>query len=356
MLFKIPRLYDSHTHFLATGEFAAGLSLGTLKSADEVASLSLNKSYYRGEWLVGFGWNETNWPDPPHKKILDRMFPHHPVFFARMDGHRSWVNSKALEILGFTSETGVLIEKEHLQAWDRLPAFNKVQQREHILAACREYNKGGFTHVRDMTCSESLWNLLIEMSDNNELTVAIEENYTSHDLHDFDKMLALCLQGKRSETPLVRMKGIKVFFDGSLGSETAYLSVPYNGKSEGPRGMTLWEISHIEEAMKRTWQAGLEFSVHTIGDEAAHLIVQAARKISAQGSVGRLNLEHTQILRPETIQMMKPLHVRCHMQPCHWLSDRAWLEKIGRSLSLCLSMGSSAIGANSHVLWMRQPH
>jgi len=54
--------------------------------------------------------------------------------------------------------------------------------------------------------------------------------------------------------------------------------------------------------------------------------VQTAGKISAQGFVGRLNLEYGQVLRPETIQMMKPLHVRCHMQPCHWLSDRQWLK------------------------------
>ncbi|MNL44619.1 hypothetical protein D3C87_1672070 [compost metagenome] len=28
--------------------------------------------------------------------------------------------------------------------------------------------------------------------------------------------------------------------------------------------------------------------------------------------------------------MMKPLHVRCHLQPCHWLSDRVWLaQKLG---------------------------
>ena len=25
--------------------------------------------------------------------------------------------------------------------------------------------------------------------------------------------------------------------------------------------------------------------------------------------------------------MMKPLHIRCHIQPCHWLSDRKWLEE-----------------------------
>lgn len=330
MLFKIPRLYDSHTHFLATGEFASGLALGSLQKPEDLATMPLKKSYYRGDWLVGFGWDETKWPTPPHKKILDQIFPNNPVFFARMDGHRCWVNSKALELLGFTSDTGILIEKEHLQAWDRLPSFTKEQQRGHILSACRVFNQAGFTHVRDMSCNESLWNLLVEMSDAQELTLAIEENVTSHDLNDFDKMLQLCLHGKKSETPYVRMKGIKIFYDGSLGSETAYLSKPYNGKAEGPRGMTLWDLSHVGEVMKRTWAAGLEFSIHTIGDEAAHHIVQLARKISAQGSVGRLNLEHVQLLRPETIQMMKPLHVRCHMQPCHWLSDRVWLaSKLG---------------------------
>ena len=327
MLFKIPRLYDSHTHFLATGEFASGLNLGDLKNPEDLASWPLKPSYFRGEWIVGFGWDESGWPTPPHKSILDRLFPDNPVFLARKDGHRCWVNSRALQLLGFHSETGILIEKEHLQAWDRLPPFTTEQQREHILAACRVFNKAGFTHVRDMSCNESLWNLLVTMSDKNELTLAIEENYTSHEPGDFERMLRLCLEAKKSETPLLRMKGIKVFYDGSLGSETAYLSQPYNGIPGGGRGLTLWQLSDIEDVMKRTWAAGLEFSVHTIGDEAAHHIVQAARKISAQGAVGRLNLEHVQLLRPETIQMMKPLHVRCHMQPCHWWSDRVWLEK-----------------------------
>lgn len=328
MLYRVPRLYDSHTHFLATGEFSSGLNLGSLQRAEDLGTLPLqNSSYYRGDWLVGFGWDESQWPTPPHKNVLDRLFPDRPVFLARMDGHRSWVNSTALNILGLTSETGILIEKDHLRAWDHIPTFSSQQQRGHVLAACRVFNKAGFTHVRDMSCSESLWQLLVEMSERQELTLAIEENYTTHDLNDFDKMLRLAVQSKKYETPYVRMKGIKLFYDGSLGSETAYLSKPYNGLKEGSRGMALWELSHVEEVIKKTWAAGLEFSVHTIGDEAAHEIVQLARKISAQGSVGRLNMEHVQLLRPETIQMMKPLHVRCHMQPCHWLSDRVWLEK-----------------------------
>ena len=328
MLLRIPRLYDSHTHFLATGEFSTGLNLHTLQSPWHLSELSLkNPQYYRGDWFVGFGWNEKSWPEPPHKKILDQLFPDHPVFLARMDGHRSWVNSQALQLLNIQSDDGILKEKEHLKAWEQIPSFSREQQRQHILAACRLYNRAGFTHVRDMTCSESLWDLLTEMSKRNELTVAIEENYTTHSLEDFPETLQKVLNAKKTETPHLRMKGIKLFYDGSLGSETALLSKPYAADPARGQGQRLWAIADVEEVLMQTWAAGLEFSVHVIGDQAAHEIVEMARLLSAKGAVGRLNLEHAQILRPETIRSMKPLHVRCHMQPCHWLSDQVWLKE-----------------------------
>lgn len=330
MHFRISRLYDSHAHFIATGEFASGLHLEGIRSPADLRAIDLsNKNYYRNNWLVGFGWNEKSWPEGerPHKTVLDQVFPNIPVFFARMDGHSCWLNSVALRELGLQSETGILTEKDHLRAWDRLPSFTAEQERRKILAACAKFNQAGFTHVRDMSGTESLWSRLVEMADAGSLTLAVEENFTAHDMNDFEDMLKLALYAKKHEGPLVRSKGIKIFYDGSLGSETALLSQPYRGVSGGGKGRILWEITDIEEAMKRSWSAGIEFSVHVIGDEASHHIVQAARKVSAQGAVGRLNLEHAQLLRPETIQMMKPLHIRCHMQPCHWLSDRVWLKE-----------------------------
>lgn len=333
MLFKIPRLYDSHTHFIATGEFASGLYLTNLKNATDLANWDLSKeSYHRGDWLIGFGWNDKEWSSAPSKEILDLLFPQKPVYFAKADGHSAWVNSAALQILGLKSETGILTEAEHLQAWDRLPAFSKEQQKKNILAACQVYNAAGFTHVRDMTGTESLWNSLSELENENLLTVALEENFTCYDLNGFETSLQSALYTRKNETPLLRSKGIKFFYDGSLGSETAYLSKPYRGIPEGSQGRRLWNLSDAETLIKRTWSAGLEVSVHTIGDQAAHEIVEVARKVSAQGFVGRLNLEHAQVLRPETILMMKPLHVRCHLQPCHWLSDRAWLQEKLRDL------------------------
>ena len=214
MFLKIPRLYDSHTHLLATGEFATGLNLHSLKSAADLKNYSLdNPNYLRSDWLMGWGWNESSWQDKtmPTKSLLDALSPHRPAFLIRADGHTSWVNSKALELLGMQSETGLLLEKDHMQAWDRLPSFTGDQQKNHILAACRKYNQAGFTHVRDMTGSESLWQGLSALENSGELSLAVEENFTVHTMNEFEKMLELALYTRKHETKLLRSKGIKLF-------------------------------------------------------------------------------------------------------------------------------------------------
>jgi hypothetical protein len=71
-------------------------------------------------------------------------------------------------------------------------------------------------------------------------------------------------------------------------------------------------------------------------------VVAAARKVMATNEItGWLNLEHVQVLRPETLQQMKALHVRCHMQPCHWLSDKEWLkQKLGELYKYAFPWGA----------------
>lgn len=328
MLLRIPRLYDSHTHFLATGEWNLGLKLGHLTEPEQVQNIAIKPEYYRADWLVGSGFNPSGWTSKANlKSILDKAFPDTPVSFVRLDGHSSWWNSRALEILGVQSESGILTELEHFAALGKLPSYSKAQEKFQIQTACQIFNSAGFTHIRDMTCNEPLWNLLTEMEQENLLTVAVEENFTASKIGNLEKAMQECLYARAHETPLLRSKGVKIFYDGSLGSETAYLSMPYGKDPARGQGKALWDLKDVTDVLRRSWEQKLEVSVHTIGDEAAHDIVKCARDLSAKGFVGRLNLEHVQVLRPETIQMMKPLHVRCHMQPCHWLSDRAWLRE-----------------------------
>ena len=349
MLFKVPRLYDSHAHFLGTGQIRMGLNLANLTSPQDLQTIQIENSYMRGDWLLGFGWDENNWIEKklPSKEILDQYFPNTPVFFSRADGHSSWLNSKALELLNILNKTpqqypdpmggfihrdaqglptGILSESAHMMVFEHLPGYSDSQVREFLLKSCEIFNQAGFTHVRDMTCSVNQWQQLTKLQDQQLLTIALDANFTIENKSDLERGLKDCLYARENETSLLRAKGLKFFYDGSLGSETALLSKPYHGKPNGNRGIVTWNLKDLEEAMQICWKNNLEFSVHTIGDEAAHHIVEAARKVSASGAVGKINLEHAEVIRPETIQMMKPLHIWCHMQPCHWLSDRRWLK------------------------------
>src|SRR6187401_722483 len=91
--------FDSHVHWLATGEHAQRLNLKSLESAENVSSLKIESHHFRGEWLIGWGWDQNNWSPaefPTHDQ-LDLRFPDHPVAFFRADGHALWVNGKVLQ-------------------------------------------------------------------------------------------------------------------------------------------------------------------------------------------------------------------------------------------------------------------
>ena len=334
MIERISNCYDSHTHYLATGQIASGLQLHELKSAEDVASLKLQPSFYRGDWLTGFGWDQNKWPSGtfPTAQILDRIFPDYPVLFSRVDGHASWVNTRALQELNkkglnlSDSSSGILYEQQHIQALSLLPEFTEVQAKFFLEESQKIFNQAGFTHVRDLSMDVKTWKSLLRIYEEKKLTICLESFITTEGLHYLDNTLNQIQEIKRLPCPQLRLMGVKFFVDGSLGSKTAYLSENYLNTSHS--GQLMWTQAELAEAFAKVWSAGHDVAVHCIGDQCAHLVVQAAREVSAKGILGRLHLEHVEILRPETVQMMKPLHVTCYMQPCHWTSDYKWLPQV----------------------------
>jgi predicted amidohydrolase YtcJ len=352
MIWQIPRCYDSHTHLLASGILQSGLRLFDLSKPEDVQKLEIKPHHFRGEWLVGFGWDETKWSTNqlPTKEILDRAFPDFPVAFSRADGHASWLNSRALERIGYLNQhekekptpagstivrdengypTGVIAELIKIELELKIPAYTREQEKEFLREGIRYFNSRGFSHVRDMSGFIGQWNLLRELDLAGELTLYVDENFTCENLQDFHRALSEAQLARATETPHLKARGIKFYFDGSLGSQGAFISQFYSGTSE--QGLVLWDLKDVEQVIEKTWAAGFEVCVHTIGDQAAHLILQTAQKVIQEKKVnGLLNLEHSEIVRPESIEIMKSLQIVCHLQPCHWLTDRRWLkEKLG---------------------------
>lgn len=347
MFLKIHNAFDSHCHFLGTGQIAAGLSLKNLKSADDVKDLKIQTHHYQENWLVGFGWDQNLWSDTrfPTSATLDKYFPSTPVFFSRVDGHSSWVNTVGLaelKKLGYDfskdpvggkidrdehgQPTGILFDQAHIHALQKIPYFNEQQQTEFLKLSQKLFNQGGYTHVRDLSMTATQWKLLSRLSEKKELTVCVEGFVTVENLHDLPRALQDIKWMQENPNPHLRIQGVKLFLDGSIGSKTAYLSENYVGENQ--KGILCWDLADVKTVLAKTWSSQLELAVHTIGDEAVHQMVQIARAVSAEGILGRLHMEHVQVMRPETVQMMKPLHITCHMQPCHWLSDQAWLNEV----------------------------
>ncbi|MBC7370028.1 MAG: amidohydrolase family protein [Bdellovibrionaceae bacterium] len=329
MRLEISQLYDSHVHWLGTGLIETGLKLFAMTCEEDISKYEIKPEYFRDDWLVGFGWNQSRWPDEkmPSKQTLDRVFPDFPVMFQRADGHTSWLNSKALAKLGYGAEhAGILREEEHFKAYSSLPKYSDLQIRAALKKAMNLFNREGFTHIRDMTCDEQQWQQAIAMDQAGELTMYVQENFLCEEPRDLDRILDIAEIAKAQQTKHVQAQGIKIFYDGTLGSDTAYLSQC----ACSPKKFA-WSFEDIETLIRKSWKRGFEVAVHTIGDEAAHQVVRIAREVMATNQLtGWLNLEHVEVLRPETIQMMKALHVRCHMQPCHWLADREWIvDKLG---------------------------
>ncbi len=352
---RIPNSFDSHVHWLSTGEHEDRLRLEQMKTATDVRDLEPKPIHFRGDWLIGFGWDQNNWSEKrfPTRHILDQVFPGFPVAFSRADGHAIWVNSKALEILGLISRdrqslgvpdpkgglilkddagipTGVLIDVAMEDARKKIPEPSRESVFHALQIGMQVFNRAGYTHIRDLTCTETQWNEAIRLEQRNQLTLAVEQYFDSVQPADFDSALSLAVRARNEKSSLLRATGIKLYYDGALGSEGALLSLPYHGHSHGATGLELMTEKQLAEMARRTWEKKFDLAVHVIGDEAAQRVMLTMCRLWDEGHVGRLHLEHAEMLRPETIRLMKNRNLVCHIQPCHWLTDRAWTtEKLG---------------------------
>ena len=353
MKILIPRCYDSHTHLLATGQMMATLQLKGLRHSSELSRLNIQPEYFRKEWLVGFGWDQHQFPGRkfPTRFDLDVHFPDFPVAFSRIDGHALWVNTKALQICGLLKPvqdwdlpeggqaiqdpagypSGILVDRAMESIFSKIPSESLVEKKMFLQSAIRNFNQNGFTHLRDMSGNAEQWLALRQLEKDQALTIYLDQNFSFEKPEEFSEALRLCVETSKENSQKIKVRGVKFYLDGALGSEGAALSHNYPGTKS--KGLLLWQQKQMKDWIKQTWQKNFEVSIHALGDQAAENVARAAFEIWQEGTRGLLNIEHAEVMRPETVALLKQMKVRVHMQPCHWLSDRAWLsDKLGKLL------------------------
>ncbi|MCF0144825.1 MAG: amidohydrolase family protein, partial [Firmicutes bacterium] len=105
----IPGFIDPHAH--GGSSVSLGMYTIDLSACDSVEAyvetIEMFISEHPDEEVYrGIGWQAPYFgEDGPEKEILDRICREKPVVLKAVEGHALWVNSKAIEMAGITSNT-----------------------------------------------------------------------------------------------------------------------------------------------------------------------------------------------------------------------------------------------------------
>jgi predicted amidohydrolase YtcJ len=352
--FVVPGFNDAHVHIGQSALAKLAIDFTDVQSLAEFqqrirASI---KDRAPGEWLSGFGWDQTLWPGrrDPTRADLDAVSTAHPMFFARVDGHVAIANSLALKIAGVTQNTadpagghivhdpqtneptGLLQEDGATNlVFSKIAAPSSPERRRGIELVLADAARNGITSLQDCSYLEisrdvsfSKENFLIyqQLRREGKLTARITEWL------DFTLPVAT-LEALRSEwgssDPWLKTGALKAFLDGSLGSRTAALLAPYSD-APGTSGLLHMDVAKLAPMAIERDRAGFQLAFHAIGDRANHVALDTfAAVVAANGARDRRDrVEHAQVVAPEDFARFGRLDIVASMQPSHLLDDERW--------------------------------
>jgi predicted amidohydrolase YtcJ len=301
----IPGLWDNHTHFSQWAMQSQRLDVSVATSAREVAEMIGTAG---AEVAVGF--RDGLWPDRPTAALLDQTTADTTVVVISGDLHAVWLNSAALEKYGQTGD-GILREEP---AFDITRAVSQVDDATldaWALQAGREAAKRGVVGFADL---EMDWNLdtwqrrMAGGFDTQRVEFAI---YSQH----LDRAIELGLRTGDPINELLSVGRFKVLTDGSLNTRTAYCVEPFPGTDN--HGLLEIAPDELEKRMRQAWRAGIEPTVHAIGDAALTVALDAFEATEAHGWV-----EHAQLVADSDLGRFAALGVTASVQPEHAMDDR----------------------------------
>jgi predicted amidohydrolase YtcJ len=343
----VPGLVDGHVHFTMYVQTTQVLFLDGIASLQGVLERvhERAKGTPEGGWIRGFGYNRNLWPGQafPTRTDLDSVASHHPVFIVSKDGHSCWANSAALRAAGISRDTpdpvrgviqrdattkeptGILLENAGELVDKVIPPTSQDEALDATRHAIRKAHAVGLTGVHSNEGAEA-FALFGALRARGELPFRVVHSIPRERL---DEAMAAGIHSGLGDEWL-RIGGVKLFTDGSLGSRTAWMNEPFDGEPDN-RGIPVVTPEELRELVLKAAKAGLASWIHAIGDAATHLCVDVlagARKVQSDAFPPlRHRVEHAQLLSAADVGRMAEHDIIASMQPLHATSDYEMIER-----------------------------
>jgi predicted amidohydrolase YtcJ len=332
-----PGFIDAHCHFVG---YALGLQYVDLlgcKSFDEVMGrLTASGTAGQGKWLVGRGWDQNLWVEKsfPDNGQLNSAFPDVPVMLIRVDGHVVLANQEALKRAGIGEAnkfgeqveirngrlTGILSETAADLMRETVPPPTGDELLGLLQRAEKQCFSVGLTMVSDAGLDYHQVQELDTYQRNGRINMQVYAMLTPN-----EKNLNGFVRHGIYQTGKLTVRSIKIYADGSLGSRTARLKLPYSDAPSGS-GIIVTSPDSIKVLCRIAHEHGYQVNTHCIGDSATSLML----KIYGDELKGRNDLrwriEHTQVVDMNDLHLFGDYSVVPSVQATHATSDMKWAE------------------------------
>ena len=295
--------------------------------------------------MQGGSWDAELWGgELPDRSWIDPVTPDTPVAVQRLDLHMLALNSLALKLAGIDRDTpevpgGVIVRDKQgnptgilkAAAMDlvkrAIPAPTEADRETAVRKGIAHGLSKGVTQVHTTELDWKTHDALRRLRAKGETDMRF---YSFLPLQDWAKVKALVDAEGRGDDWL-RWGGLKLQYDGSLGSRTAMFYQPYDDAPD-TKGIPIHKRADVQQWTDAADAAGLQITIHAIGDkandEALDIFAAAAAKNGPRDR--RFRIEHAQHLAPAAIARFARQQVIASMQPYHAIDDGRWaIQRVG---------------------------
>jgi len=330
----LPGFIDAHLHFLSLAESLVSLNLGPRDGVRSIADIQsgirrLARSLEPGTWIRGKGYNEFTLEDKrhPNRRDLDQAAPTHPVKLTHRSGHAHVLNSRALQLVGISTETpdppgglidrstesgeltGLLFEMGDFLS-PRIPPLDPAQMEQGIALAGEHMLSLGITSVHDASSRNDMerWEIFRTRIDRGLLLPRLG---MIMGMKAFDRLegdsFPIHVNPKR-----LQVRGIKIILDETTGQ--IHPSQP--------------QLNHM---VLRIHEAGFQAVIHALEENAVEsactAVEFALERIPKRDH--RHRIEHCSVCPPSLSKRLASLGIQVVTQPAflYYSGDR-YLETV----------------------------
>jgi predicted amidohydrolase YtcJ len=377
----LPGFVEPHSHlsFVGVKLNVANLSPPPVGPVGSLADLKQALREYKeskdlkpGDWIMGMGYDDTAMTEQRHptREDLDEVSSEYPIFCLHISAHLAAVNSKALEIAGIDENTpdpdggafqrlpgsqvpsGVAEELAMFSLFAVLSTPTEEEAVKEIEDAVAYYASHGTTTAHDAAIkSQEQLALFRKMADEGRLDIDI----VGWPLFNVADQMLANFEQDRIYRGRFRLGGLKLLLDGSIQGYTAFLSQPYYVQPGGDEPVGRDDIGEVDQLLvqrdapagapplpraeggdyrgyptfesqpeitgwlTKAYEKGWPVQVHTNGDGATDMLIEAVRQAEAAypGQDRRVVIVHAQTMREDQLDAAAELGMSPTFFPSH---------------------------------------